>query len=110
MFDDPKFIAAAVILVTNVAALVKVYTDLMRVKAQRAETKTERDTDSANMHDQLLKHEFSITNLKDSIALHNTVITDLQATMNELNTNCAKLGVVVDTLTDAVKELKNAKD
>ena len=105
--DDPKIIAAIVLLLTNVAALVKVCTDLIRMKADRADTKAIRDADSAKLHDDVLKHTMQIAQLKDNQAMHATVMDDLRDTTAALNTNVAKLGVVVEGLAEAVKELKN---
>lgn len=106
MLDDPKFIAAIILLLTNLAALVKVFTDVLKVKADRKETKSLRDQDSQKLHDDVLKHTMQLAQLKDTIALHNTVMTDMQQAMSELNVNCAKLSVVVEQLADTVKELK----
>lgn len=109
LLNDPRLIAEVIGFIAALTALIKVHTDVVRIKNDRKNTAEIRDFDSANMHDQLIKHEFAITSLKDAIALHNTVMTDMQTAMNELNVNCAKLSVVVDTLTDAVKELRHAE-
>lgn len=106
MFDDPKFIAAMVLFVTNAAALVKVATDLIRMKADRADTKALRDADSQKLHDDVLKHTMQLSQIRDTLTLHNTVMSDMQQAMSELNVNCAKLSVVVEQLTETVKELK----
>lgn len=104
--DDPKLIAAIILLLTNLAALVKVFADVLKVKADRKETKSLRDQDSQKLHDDVLKHTMQLAQLKDTITLHNTVMTDMQQAMSELNVNCAKLSVVVEQLADTVKELK----
>lgn len=106
MFDDPKFIAAVVLLLTNVAALVKVFADVVKIKADRAEVKTARDADSQKLHDDVLKHTMQLAQLKDTMTFHSTVMSDMQQAMSELNVNCAKLSVVVEQLTETVKELK----
>lgn len=104
---DPKLIAALIGLLVELTVLVKVYTDILRMKADRADTKAARDADSAKLHDDVLKHTMQIAQLKDNQAMHATVIEDLRDVTNSLNTNVAKLGVVVEGLTDAVKEMKN---
>ena len=43
MLDDPKFIAACVLLVTNLAGLIKLWGDLAKQRADRIETKAARD-------------------------------------------------------------------
>ena len=106
MLDDPKFIAAVVLLLTNVAAVIKIYADIMKVKADRLQTKEERNKDSQELHDTVLKHTMQLSQLKDTMTLHSTVMSDMQQAMSELNVNCAKLSVVVEQLTETVKELK----
>lgn len=87
-------------------ALLKQITDMLKMKAQRQETKEARDKDSQELHDQVLKNTLAITTLKDNQALHATVMDDLRDAVSVLNTNVAKLGVVVDNLSEAVRELK----
>lgn len=100
-------IGGVVLLLTNTAAAIKVFADIVKMKADRADTKAARDADSAKLHDDVLKHTMQIAQLKDNQAMHATVIEDLRDVTNSLNTNVAKLGVVVEGLTDAVKEMKN---
>ena len=109
MLDDPKLIAAIVLLVTNIAALVKVFADVLKIKADRAEVKSVRDADSQSLHDTVLKQGFMIQQCRDSLSLYQTVQEDLKTELNILNTNVAKLTVVVETLSETVKEIKNAK-
>ena len=106
MLDDPKFIAAIVLLITNIAALVKVFADVLKIKADRADVKEYRDKDSQELHDMILKHDFAITSLKDQTALQATVVDDLRDQVATLNTNIVKLDVNVGNLTEAIKELK----
>ena len=104
---EPQLIAAIVGLLLALTGLVKVWTDVLKIRAERADTKAIRDADSAKLHDDVLKHTMQIAQLKDNQAMHATVIEDLRDVTNSLNTNVAKLGVVVEGLTDAVKELNN---
>ena len=99
-------IGGIVLLLTNTAAAIKLWAEVQKQKADRAETKVARDMDSQKLHDDVLKHTMQLAQLKDTIALHNTVMTDMQQAMSELNVNCAKLSVVVEQLADTVKELK----
>lgn len=99
-------IGGIVLLLTNTAAAIRVYAGLMKVKADRAEVKQARDADSQKLHDDVLKHTMQLSQIRDTLALHNTVMSDMQEAMSELNVNCAKLSVVVEQLTETVKELK----
>lgn len=106
MFDDPKFIAAVVLLLTNTAAAIKLWADMQKQKADRAETKIARDADSQSLHDKVLSHGFQIQQLKDAQSLTATVVDDLRDTCAQLNSNIVKLDTNVSNLTEAVKELK----
>lgn len=106
MFDDPKFIAAVVLLLTNTAAAIKLWADVQKQKADRAETKIARDADSQSLHDKVLSHGFQIQQLKDAQSLTATVVDDLRDTCAQLNSNIVKLDTNVSNLTEAVKELK----
>ena len=106
MLNDPKFIAAVVALIVNIGALVKVYTDILRIKADRADTKESRDKDSQELHDRVLSHGFLIQQTRDELALYRTVQDDIKSELGILNTNVARLGVLIEGLQEAVKELK----
>lgn len=101
-----ELIAAMVGFVVTLTGLVKVYTELMKVKKDREEVKLQRDKDSQDLHDQVLKNTFQISQLKDAQALTATVVDDLRDTCAALNTNIVKLDTNVANLTDVIKELK----
>lgn len=108
---DPTLAALVVActsLVANLAILVKVITDKIKLTNERAATATARDKDSQDLHDAVLKHGFQIQQLKDQQALTSTVVDDLRDTCATLNTNIAKLDLNVVNLTEAIKELKHA--
>lgn len=102
-------IGAIVLLLTNTAAAIKLWAEVQKTKADRASTKEQRDKDSLELHDAVLKHGFQLQALKDDVVLHNTVMSDMQGAMNELNVNCAKLSIVVEQLAETVKELRGQK-
>ena len=99
-------IGGVVLLLTNLAGLIKVWTDLQKQKLDRTETKAQRDKDSQDLHDKVLSHSFAIQQLKDAQSLTATVVDDLRDTCNQLNSNIVKLDVNVANLTEAVKDLK----
>lgn len=99
-------IGGIVLLLTNSAAAIKIWADLQKQKADRAETKSQRDRDSQELHDKVLSHSFAIQQLKDAQSLTATVVDDLRDTCNQLNSNIVKLDTNVANLTDAVRELK----
>jgi peptidoglycan hydrolase CwlO-like protein len=107
--DDPKLIAALVGLIVELTLLVKVYRDLIKVKADRTETKVNRDKDSLELHDKILKHDFLIAQLKDQQSLTATVVDDLRDQCAALNTNIVKLDTNVANLTEAIRDLKETR-
>ena len=104
--EDPKLIAALVALIAELTLLVKVYRDLIKVKADRTETKVNRDKDSLELHDKILKHDFMIAQLKDQQSLTATVVDDLRDQCSALNSNIVKLDTNVANLTEAIKEMR----
>lgn len=103
---DPKIVAAVVGFLGALTMLVKVYTDILRIKADRNSTKEARDKDSQDLHDKVLAQGFAIQQLKDSQALTSTVVDDLRDQCSTLNANLVKLDVNVANLTEAIKELR----
>lgn len=99
-------IGSVVLLLTNSAAAIKLWGDVAKQKADRASTKEQRDKDSIELHDKVLKLEFMTTQLKDQQTLTATVVDDLRDQCSALNTNIVKLDMAVANLTDAIKELK----
>lgn len=78
-----------------------------RVQQDRVETKAERDKDSQDIHDTLVRHSFEIANLKGRTELHDTLLSDINKQINILNTNLAILTEKIDNLTITMKELKS---
>lgn len=99
-------IGGVVLLLTQAAAFLKVYTDLAKTKADRIQTAELRNKDSQELHDKVLKLEFTTTQLKDQQALTATVVDDLRDQCSALNTNIVKLDMAVANLTEAIKELR----
>ena len=99
-------IGALVLLITNAAGLVKVWQDLAKTKANRAETATRRDQDSQELHDAVQKAVWDIQLLKDNAQHRDTLIEDLQKQINTLNSTLAVTNVQLNTLVEAIKELK----
>lgn len=106
MFDDPKLTAALVGLIVELTLLVKVWRDLLAVKADRASTAETRNKDSQELHDKVLKHDFQIGQLKDQQSLTATVVDDLRDTCNTLNVNIVRLDGAVNNLAEVIKEMK----
>ena len=68
------------------------------INKQRKDTKQTRDQDSLALHDKILKHDFDIANLKGQTVAHDNIINDLREQIALLNTNIARLSVILDRM------------
>lgn len=103
-------IGAAVLLLTNLAALVKVLADNAKIKADRAETKTVRERDSEQLHDQCKKNSWEINRLKEDNTKRDSHLGSIQVNVNELNTNLLlvtqELRLFSSSIVNAINDLK----
>lgn len=105
----PTLAAALIAFLTALTALVKVVTDNVKIKNQRAETKQERDRDSLELHDQCRENEWEIKRLKEDTAVLKTHLDDHQLQLSTLNMELAKLSTKMDSVLDAIRELKDSQ-
>lgn len=77
------------------------------IQSKRKETKIERDKDSQEIHDKLLKHEFELSNLKGEMTQQKNVNEDLSKQIIELSKSVTLFASSVDSLKEIVKELKD---
>lgn len=101
-----SLIGAIVLLLTNAAGLVKVWTDLAKTKADRQSVAARRNQDSLELHDAVQKATWEIGLLKDNAQHRDVLIEDLQKQINTLNSTLAVTNVQLNTLVEAIKELK----
>ena len=99
-------IGAIILLLTNTAAVIKIWGDNLATKDDRAATKEARNKDSAELHDKVLALEFKATQNKDSINLLFEQVADTAKAVGALNTQFATLLTKVDSVLDTLKELK----
>ena len=99
-------VGAVLLCLGNLAAWLKTATDVAKQKADRLLTKQTRDADSQELHDAVQKAVWDIQLLKDSAQHRDTLIEDLQKQINTLNSTLAVTNVQLNTLVDAIKELK----
>ena len=99
-------VGAVVLCLGNLAAWLKTASDVAKQKADRLLTKETRDADSQELHDKVLKLEFTTQQLKDNQALTAQVVDDLRDQCSALNTNIVKLDMAVANLTEVIKELR----
>lgn len=78
----------------------------INIQSKRKETKTERDKDSQDLHDKILKHEFQISRLKDDLVQQKNINDDLTKQIIELSKAVSSFATSVDNLKEIVNELK----
>lgn len=102
-------IGAVVLLLTNTAAVVKIWGDNIATKDDRAVTKEARNKDSAELHDKVLALEFRATQNKDNISLLFEQVADTAKAVNALNTQFATMLTKMDSVLETLRELKELK-
>lgn len=100
-------VGAVLLCLGNLAAWIKTATDVAKQKADRLLTKQTRDADSQDLHDTVLKLSFQVDQNKNNIGLLFEQMTDQLKQIGMLNTQLAQVLTKMDTLCEAIKELKN---
>lgn len=95
---------AALPLVVVVVAAIYFYFKFKSIEQDRMNTKQQRDTDSQELHDKLLAHDFKITNLQGIVDLHRDKLDSIDKQLAIVNQELVKLNLGVDHLSSALKE------
>ena len=93
-------------LVVVVIAVVFLYFKFHKVETDRFETKQQRDTDSQNLHDDVLKLKFKVNELDGRTVHHADVLEDLRTQVATLNANISKLTIQLETYCDIIRDKK----
>lgn len=99
-------IGALVLLLTNLAGLVKVWTDLAKTKSDRIQTAEMRNKDSQELHDTVLKMGFQVDQNKNNIGLLFEQMADQLKQIGLMNTQLAQVLIKMDNIVETLKELK----
>ena len=105
----PGLIGAVVLLLTNTAAAVKLWADLQKQKADRAEVGARRDADSQALHDQVQKLTWENSRTREELQFMRTGLDDHQIQLATLNTELAKVSTKLDSALEILHDLKEAK-
>lgn len=89
------------------AAYLKSRTDISDIRNQRAETKSARERDSQELHDQCKKNSWEIKRLKDDAEKRDAILAELRYQVNELNTNLLLVSKDLKYFGDALNNLCN---
>ena len=102
-------IGGVVLVLTNTAAAIKLWGDLQKQKADRAETKAQRDADSQTLHDTVQRLTWENARLKEDVQFMKSGLDDHQMQLSVLNTELAKVSTKLDSALEILHDLKDAK-
>lgn len=102
-------IGAVALVLTTGAGLLKVWTEIAKIKAERLQTKSDRDLDSQKLHDDVQKLTWENSRLKEDIAFMRNGLDDHQMQLSVLNTELAKVSTKLDSALDILHDLKEGK-
>lgn len=108
--EDPKLIAALVALIAELTLLVKVYRDVIKVKADRTETKISRDQAELQIRDTVQKLTWENARLKEDMTFMKTGLDDHQLQLSTLNTELAKVSTKLDSALEILRDLKDSRE
>lgn len=75
-----------------------------RMEKDRQETKAARDSDSQNLHDDILKLKFDVTNLQGMVNLHKDKLESIDKQLGLVNQELVKLNIQVEHLATALEK------
>lgn len=102
----PELIAAIIACLGALAGWLKSHSEVSSVRAERQETKAQRDKDSLDLHDQVLKNSFEVSGMKGRIDLHEEKLEDINRQTMVLTKQLAEVCVKLDIVIDNLKEIK----
>lgn len=91
-------------LVVVIIAIAYLYFKFHKVETDRSETKLQRDTDSQNLHDDVLKLKFDVSNLNGIVDLHKNKLESIDQQLAIVNQELVKLNVQVEHLVSAFEQ------
>lgn len=91
-------------LVVVIIAIAYLYFKFHKVETDRFETKQQRDTDSQNLHDDVLKLKFDVSNLNGIVDLHKNKLESIDQQLAIVNQELVKLNVQVEHLVSALEQ------
>lgn len=95
---------AALPLVVVIVAGLYFYYKFKSLEQDRVNTKQQRDTDSQEVHDKLLTHDFKISSLQGVVDLHRDKLDSIDKQLSIVNQELVKLNLSVEHLSAALKE------
>jgi len=77
-----------------------------KIESNRKVTKVERDRDSQDLHDKIMRHDWEINQIKSDNNHRDVLLDDLRKQVEAVNQNLAIVATKLDSLVEAVKGKK----
>lgn len=77
-----------------------------KIEGNRKVTKVERDRDSQDLHDKIMRHDWEISQIKSDNNHRDVLLDDLRKQVEAVNQNLAIVATKLDSLVEAVKGKK----
>ena len=77
-----------------------------KIESNRKVTKDERDKDSQDLHDKIMKHDWEINQIKFDNNHRDILLEDLRKQVEVVNQNLAVVATKLDNLVEVIKEKK----
>ena len=77
-----------------------------KIESNRKVTKAERDRDSQDLHDKIMRHDWEINQIKSDNNHRDILLDDLRKQVEAVNQNLAIVATKLDSLVEAVKGKK----
>jgi predicted nucleic acid-binding Zn-ribbon protein len=105
----PEIIGGIISILGLLGALIKIWTKVGEIQAQRLEIGLKRDNAESDMRDKIMKAEWEIKYLKDELQFLNTKSEDLSKQVSILTTEITKMSVKFETLIERLDKLTEMK-
>lgn len=77
-----------------------------KIESNRKVTKDERDKDSQELHDKIMKHDWEINQIKSDNNHRDVLLDDLRKQVEAVNKNLAVVATKLDNLVEVIKGKK----
>lgn len=105
----PEIIGGIISILGLLGGLIKIWTKVGQIQAERLETALRRDGVEVELRDKVMKNVWEIKYLKDELQFLNTKSEDLSKQVSILTTEITKMSVKFETLIDRLDKLTDLK-
>lgn len=105
----PEIIGGIISILGLLGALIKIWTKVGQIQAERLETGLRRDGVESELRDKVLKNEWEIKYLKDELQFLNSKSEDLSKQIQILTTEVTKMSVNLENLLNRLDKIAEAK-